>query len=130
MQHTVRIISLIIILVLLIIAAGLVVSAFLSSSSQKLESYIVKIETGIDLNDWVLVEQQLELLEKDWAETQLIWATLLDHIEIDNIDMTISKLKKYIETREIPLALAELAALRQYVSHIPKKEAFNIENIL
>ena len=58
-----------------------------------------------------------------------MWAILIDHTEIDNIDMALAKIEQYIKTGEKGLALGELSSLELLIRHIPDKEKLSLENI-
>jgi hypothetical protein len=53
----------------------------------------------------------------------------VDHQEIDNIDITLSRLQRFVETCDKASSLSEASALAKYVSHIPEKELPNMRNI-
>jgi hypothetical protein len=55
---------------------------------------------------------------------------LIDHFEIDNIDNSMVRMSKYVEEKSSDDALAELAALRKFIQHIPVKNALSIKNVL
>ena len=115
---------------IVIVISSMLVDNYLESSSQKIADYIENIEIYARNNDWHKAKETLFILEKQWAETQSKWSMLIDHNEIDNIDISLTKVSAYIEEREQKLALAELSSLKQMVKHIPKKEALALENVL
>lgn len=123
-------ITLILILIFAIIIAGIYISKGLYAASEELEINISAIEAVILARDWEKAEKLLAELKSEWAKTRNVWAMLIDHGEIDNIDMSFSKLAEYIFTKELPLAMAEASVLKQLVKHIPEKESFRLQNIL
>jgi len=129
MSYSSKVITSIIILLALIIGAGFLMTVTLSNSAKKLDSYITEIESNTKSGNWQKAEENLKDIEKDWSKTKGVWAVMMDHIEIDNIETTLTKVAAYVESKEVPLALAEISTLKQYVKHIPQKESFNIENI-
>lgn len=129
MSATAKNAALAIVLVLLILGAGILVLGALDQSSKRLESHISLMENRMQSGDWKGAKESLQILESDWSKIKGTWAMLIDHIEIDNIDTSLSRAKQYIETQQYSLALAEASVLKQFVRHIPKKEGFNLENI-
>jgi len=117
-------------LLLIIIISGLFTLYYLDLTSDKLEHQVRAACVSVSDNQWDLAKKQLEAFEHTWKKTKYGWAILLDHFEIDNIDNSFTKSRKYVESNDYSLALAELEALRQYILHIPKKESFSLENIL
>jgi len=57
------------------------------------------------------------------------WTVFLDHEEIDNIDTSLVRISKYIETKNTSMAMSEIAVLRQFVKHIPENESLSLKNI-
>ena len=67
---------------------------------------------------------------KNLAGKSPVVAIILDHQEIDNIEFSLAKIKEYVASRDLPLALGQLSELKLMIEHIPRKEAVNLENIL
>lgn len=130
MNINIKTILLITVLVLIIIISGVITLNYLYRSSSKLETNINSAYSAVSKTQWELAENQLKEFETNWKKTKYIWAMLVDHFEIDNIDNSFVKSKQYIESKDYPSALSEVDSLRQYILHIPRKENFSLENIL
>lgn len=130
MNSTTGIVILAAVLLAIIISAGVFTKKGLNSASEELEAGIIRIEKSAGSQDWPKATEDLNYLQKYWSKTEKSWTMLLDHFEIDNIDTALSKMTRFIELKESSLALAEAAILKQYIKHIPEKEAFDIKNIL
>lgn len=128
-MHTTKTLSAIIILLALIMAVGYYSYKTLSQTSRNLENYITEIEENTKQNNWKKAEENLTAVQADWSKVQHTWSVLIDHVEIDNIDSTMSRMEKFIETRDTPSALAEAASLKLYVKHIPEKEFVSLKNL-
>lgn len=128
-MHTFKITSVIVVLLGLIIGFGLYSTHTLASSSKEMESKILDIEKSTKSGNWKEAAASLKSLKEDWKATSKTWTVLIDHFEIDNIDTTFSKIEKYIETKNTPLALAEVATARQYINHVPEMESLRLKNI-
>lgn len=128
-MHSAKVTAAIIALTAAIIASGLFALFILSSSSKKLDESVLKIEDNTRAGEWKKAEEELKSFKENWGDTRRKWAMLLDHIEIDNIDSTTSRMSEYIKARDTSSALAEIAELRQFIKHIPEKEAFSLKNI-
>ena len=128
-MQTVKALSLLVALLALIIGSGIFANRVLSSNAETLEKQINEIEEHTKNEDRDSALQSLHTINKEWPETSKMWTLLLDHVEIDNIDETIKRMSKYIETQNVPLALGEIAVLKQYIKHIPEKEKFSIKNV-
>lgn len=119
---------------LLILAAVIAGSIYSTStikiSAKKMEHSIEKTSDLASAGDWAGASGQLALTEKEWNKIEKTWAILVDHFEIDNIESSIIRSKKYIETKDKPLSLAELDNLKFFVEHIYEGELINLKNIL
>ncbi len=129
-MHTFKVLTVVVVLAAIIIGAGIVANSSFSSSADRLDTHIENIEKTVSGGNWSEAEQSLLNIQTLWSKTQDLWAALLDHAEMDNIDATLSKLEKYIKSRDKALTLGEASLLKLYVKHIPEKEKFNISNIL
>ncbi len=124
-----RIMLVMMILLVLVVGTAVYGHRYLNKSSQLLQQSIDKVEDNTKAGRWEEAKKELASIQENWSTIQKPWTILLDHMEIDNIDTSLSRMEKLLETGNTPLTLAEAATLRQYVKHIPDKEAFNLKNI-
>ena len=129
MKFTIKIIAALTLLTFMIIVASLYTQSYLGKTSIKLEKQVHTLQVGINAEDWETVGINLDSTIIEWEQSKKTWAMLIDHLEIDNIDETLSRMKEYINARDVPSALAEASALSLYFRHIPAKESLSIENI-
>lgn len=130
MRHSVKIISVIIALTVVIVGTSLIMQRVLAKTSTDLVESISGIEAGTSASNWKTAEKNLELVQKKWSRVSSTWSMLIDHQEIDNIEVTLSRMEKYIAAKDKPSALAEASALKNYINHIPTKETLNFKNVL
>lgn len=116
-------------LFVVILLSGILSLIYLNGSSHKLEKSIDAASISVTNKQWDSAAKNLKEFEDKWESAKFSWSILLDHFEIDNIDNSFIKSKKYVESEDFPSALAELEALKQYIKHIPQKESFSIKNI-
>lgn len=119
--------------IFIITASIITVSIFsqftLYRDSDRLAQSIKKVEESIKKEDWNQSENQVTQIISIWEDVKGAWSVLIDHQEIDNIDVTLTRLQTLIRSRDNSSASAEAAALKKYVSHIPTKEKLSLENI-
>lgn len=127
--HTLKIISFLFILISVIIISGVISAKTLTSDSQLLNNKILEIQSNTEKNDWTKAKEGLKKVKHDWSGMESTWTILLDHMEIDNIDTSLSRLEKFVEIKDKVQTLSEAATLKQYILHIPQKEGFNLKNI-
>lgn len=90
---------------------------------------IEAVSLDVKYERWSAAKSGMEDIQKRWKKTESIWALLTDHIEIDNIEMSMIKSSEYITARSPALSLAELSNLKYMLEHIYEKETFSLENI-
>lgn len=125
-----RIITTTIIILFLIISGSVTSYNYISSTSRNLVSQLENAEKAIQNQNWTLAQEQLEQTQTNWHRTKYWWTILLNHHEIDNIELSSQRLKQYIIAQDKTLSLAEISALEMLFEHIADTEAVNIENVL
>ena len=129
MNHTLKVVLSVVILAALIFGMSAVSQKILFATASDLERELSRVEDSTVSNDWIAAENSLRNVSEKWSGIKNTWAILIDHMEIDNIDITLTRVEKYILCRDTSSALAEASALMKYIKHIPVKESLNIENI-
>ncbi len=128
-RATIRIVGVITVLTLIIIILSVVSQRFLYNGSQSMKQSIDSVETSIGSSNWNQADTQLTGMINSWSGVKGYWSALIDHQEIDNIDETLARLQMFIKGKDNASALAEAAALRKFIAHIPEKEKPSLENI-
>ena len=113
----------------LIVGFGIFAIVSINASASELSQHIDKLEENITRQKWQESQKNAGEISKLWSETKKAWLLFLDHQEIDSIDLSYAKLNKYVETKDWSAALAEVAALKLLVRHIPEISALNLSNI-
>lgn len=114
----------------LIIAGGCLSLYTLDSESKRLDDNLSKLESDIERQNWEDASEKLENFHKKWDRISSFWSMLIDHYEIDSIELALSQLASYVKTRDKSEALSQMSSLRALIKHIPAKEAFSLKNIL
>lgn len=115
---------------LIFIVIGISSNNYLLSSAKEISSDIDNMEVYSKQNDWYNTTNELVSLKDIWNKNKKIWAILIDHFEIDDIDSSIAKTSKYIETKNISDTLGESSNLKLLIEHIPETHLLNLKNIL
>lgn len=118
-----------IIILILVLFSGMVCTGYLHRSSGNTSKMIDDTIDYTRKGMWPESSKSIGAIESGWNKTEGTWAMLVDHSEIDNIEMAMTKAKYYIETRNAPLSLAELYNLKFMVEHIYEMEVINLKNI-
>lgn len=124
-----KVIILILGVTVVIILSGILINSYLDKSSKIIEDGIDRIEADVRERNWEAAKSDFTQISSKWDKTKVIWSMLVDHIEVDNIDSTLSRIQSHIQTKDYSLSLGEISALRLFVEHIPEKEALSLRNI-
>src|SRR3989339_260942 len=119
MKYSNKITISIVILTIFMIVFSLYGINSLKKTADNLNNYIIEIENNTVFKNWANASIIIKDLKNNWVKERSTWAILIDHNEIDNIDISIEKISKYIETKNNSLALVEIATLKLYIKHIP-----------
>lgn len=114
----------------LLVGFGGFASYYINNTANTLFIGAERVEKSVDARDWQQAEKNFNQLNSSWNRTSPKWTTLIDHQELDNINISMSKVKKYMDTRDLPGFMTETAELKLLFKHIPEKEALNLKNIL
>lgn len=125
-----RLLSTLAVILALLLVLGFWSNDSLQNSTDELSRKINQINLAIEESHWEEARMMTGKLETSWRQDAKWWPIFLDHQEMDNIDFSLAKVKKYVASQDEPLALGQLSELKLMIEHIPQKEAVNIENIL
>jgi len=127
---SVKIIGSLVILTALIIALSVFSQNMLYNDSVSIGNAIEEIRNCARAGEWDKAISLLDQVVTEWERKKVIWSSLIDHQEIDNIDSSLSRLKPLLETRDASSALSEASVLHNYIQHIPEREKLSIDNLL
>lgn len=103
---------------------------YIDNTTAFLASHTEKLEKSVQAKEWQKAQTDFSTLKSSWDRTSSKWTMLIDHMELDNINISMARLKSFMDTKQHPETMAELGELKLLLKHIPKKEALNIKNIL
>ena len=112
----IRMIVLMAALTAMIIISGLYSQRLLRNDSEKLEKNIETMQNSIRSNEWENASDALQRISSDWKKIKKTWSALIDHEEIDNMDMTLSKLEALLEMKDASSALSRAAVSKNLSS--------------
>lgn len=117
-------------LTILIVSGGFITLYALNSEAQRLDEDLSTLEETIKNQNWDTASEKLEDFHSRWDKVRSLWSMLIDHNEIDNIELLLSELVSYVDNKDKNESLSRMSSLKTLIKHIPKKESFNLENIL
>ena len=119
-----------IIVLAIFIVSAFVLNQYIVTSCKELLDNIKELHVSVEDDRWSDSKKQLVGLNKEWENTKKRWQLFLEHYEMDDIDIVLSRLEQYLEVEDKASALSETAELRILINHIKDKEGFMLENIL
>jgi len=123
-----------IVLVLLITTIFIIFSIYsvnyLEKSSEELITQLVVVEKAIKQKEWHKAQGELEQFRRNWEKAKFMWSILIDHREIDNIEVSIAHIGSYLSTQNLSEISAEIKGLYLFLKHIPETEKISLENFL
>lgn len=102
----------------------------ITETANDIADLLSSIEEAAYEENWESAIEDMKAVEDDWNNTRKKWQMLIDHQEIDNIDSTLVRVKSWIALEAKEDCVAELAALKLFILHIPERKALRITNIL
>lgn len=114
----------------LLVLFGIGAFQFVYSSSNQLAAQLDAVEASVQQQQWDSAKDKLNVAQQKWDKTKPWWSVLIDHQEIDNIDIGLRRLEKYVETQGMSLSMGEISTLQMLVEHISDLELPNLTNIL
>ncbi len=123
----------------LLIAVSIAVVIIFSGiySTKKLEDMSIylmdmcnRINEEIEAENFKKAEEYVNEIEAFVEENYTMFASTIDHNEVDKIDMNIDQMKVYIKENQKADALAFGNVLIGLFEHLPKDHKLKIENIL
>lgn len=112
-----------------IIVGSLISINYESSQSETMLALLDTLEKHIDSENWEQTNSNFKTFKDNWAKVDPKWSMLIDHYEIDYINMNMGELEAFIKNKDKTNSLAKMNSLQLLIKHIPEKEYVNLENI-
>lgn len=112
-----------------IIAGSIGTIYYISTQAEALHVQLVELEKQIDSEKWAEAEELYKSFKDKWVDIDHKWSMLIDHYEIDYINMYLGELEAFIKMKDKTNSLAKLSSLQLLVEHIPDKEYPSLKNI-
>jgi len=119
----------IIIIVIILLGGSFASYRYVQSSTQTMGALLGSVEDSITVQKWEGAQEELNTAQQNWNNDNTWWSILLDHQVIDNIDINMKRLKKYIGVHDVSQSLGEITVLKLLFEHIYDTELFTLKNI-
>ncbi len=119
----------IIIITLLLLGGAFSSYQYIKTSTQALGIPLNTVEQSVTDQKWKLAGDELNNAQLSWAKIKKWWTILLDHQDINNIDISLRRLDSYIQAEDLSQSLGELSDLKYQVNQIFESAKLNWKNI-
>lgn len=118
-----------ILLLAVVIVGGMFTINYLQKTSTEIIRSLDNVENAVMEENWHKARLGVNNLKKKWQANKPFWELLVEHTEIDNIDVSLVHINSYLMVEKKGEVLAEISGLRLFLKHIPENELLNLENI-
>jgi hypothetical protein len=87
------------------------------------------VEDSITVQKWEGAQEELNTAQQNWNNNNTWWSIILNHQEIENININMKRLEKYIGVQDVSKSLGEVTTLKLLFEHIFDTELFTLKNI-
>ncbi len=105
------------------------VYSFICERVEKLCSLVDDMESKIHIEKWTSTLSLFNNINKEWKDSRGILLLILQHEEIERINVALERTRSYISIKNKPLTLGEAATLKFLFRHIQEKESLSLKNI-
>ncbi len=117
------------IIVIVIVVGWIVTFNSIEKDTEEFMNNLNALSTEIEAERWDIANAQFSEIEENWNKIRGMWSTILDHHEIDNIDLSMAKTLKYVYSENPSLALGEIEVLKKLFGIVKENEALTLTNI-
>ena len=125
-----RTLTTIIIIVIILLGGSLASYRYVETRTQTMGALLGSVEDSITVHKWEGAQEQLKTAQQNWYNDATWWSIILDHQEIDNININMKRLETYIGIQDVSQSRGEITTLKLLFEHIHDTELFTLKNIL
>ncbi|SCY82417.1 DUF4363 family protein [Alkaliphilus peptidifermentans] len=103
---------------------------YVENSCKTLLAHIERLDESILAENWEEAENNIQDLRKEWEQKKKIWEVVLEHYDLDAIEIAITKIERYTEVNEKIMTLGEIVQLKFLIRHVSDRESFRLSNLL
>ncbi|MGI5839438.1 MAG: DUF4363 family protein [bacterium] len=119
----------IILTVMLVLLTALSSDWYIGRTAETLLNGLSELQQSLEGEEWAFVAIQTAAVEAQWRKVCPIWQMLINHREIDTIEQSLARLRKYAGEKVKVDSLGEIGVLMEIVGHIPEMNAAMFGNI-
>ena len=117
-------------LLMLTIAGGVLAEKQTEALSQRYVSAAEELRIMTEKADWLRAQETISAYMDDWEKTTPWLQVLINHDDIDDVTLALTRLRAAIAAREQPACYELCAELNENARHIHHRGAFTLGNVL
>lgn len=114
--------------VIIITVSGVASQRYLDRTSEELAGHLEKVGRALSEEDWEKGQNAFIAFEKRWDKIRLKWALFTDHLELDNLEMKLARLREHLHTRDKNSGRADYGEALMLLKHIPERMRLTFSN--
>lgn len=119
-----------IIIIIILLSGGSFTSyRFIQTTTETMGVQLHSIEQSLSNRKWELAKSELTTVQQNWDKDNIWWSILIEHEEIDTINISMKQLEKYIEAQDLSPSIGEVASLKLRFEQIYDSEKFSVKNV-
>ena len=117
-------------LLILTIGGGILAEKQTETLSQRYISAGEELRIMTENADWPRAQETISAYMDDWERTTPWLQILINHDDIDDVTLALTRLQAAIAAHEQPACYEICAELRENANHIHHRDAFTLGNVL
>lgn len=102
---------------------------YVKTNTQIMSTLLESVEASITVQKWEGAQTELNIAQQNWNNDNTWWSIILDRQEMDNININLKCLEKYIGIQDVSQSLGEVTTLKLQFEDILDHELFTLNNI-
>lgn len=117
------------IITLLLFGGSFTSHRFIQTTTEIIGNQLNTVEQSLSDRKWELAKKELTTAQQSWEMSNLWWTILIEHQEIDTINISMKRLEKYIEAQDLPQSMVEVTTLKLRVENIYESIRLSVKNL-
>lgn len=119
------------IIIVLVIIGSTFSEKYLEKTSNGITEELAMLNKRIDnVQNVDELSKDVEKIDQKWEKTKEVWATFVDHQEIDQIELALTEAKSYINENNKTDSKVQIEKAQFLLEHIPERQKLKLKNIL
>lgn len=102
---------------------------YIETRTQTMGALLESVEDSIIVQKWEGAQADLNIAQQNWKADNTWWSIILNHQQIDNININMKRLEKFILLQDVSQSIGEVTTLELLFENIFETEVLNLENI-